>query len=123
MIVYGNIAALPAGFRTLVLSRLPPPAVHATAARLGWEDLQLTLDEVEGIERLRKHRGAQSHRELHGESAGWAAGVVLLLEQESGARAPHQFSASDPQQLFDHFAAEIFSRLERRTQAALSLHS
>jgi len=116
-----GIAALPAGFRTLVLSRLPPPAVHAAPARLGWEDLQLTLDEVEGIERLRKHRAAPSHRALHGESSGWAAGVVLLLEQEKGGvRAPQQFSASDPQQLFDHFAAEIFSRLERRTQTVLA---
>ena len=35
-------------------------------------------------------------------------------------RAPQQFSASDPQQLFDHFAAEIFSRLERRTQTVLA---
>src|SRR5438552_17055824 len=50
-----GIAALPAGFRTLVLSRVAPPALPAAPVeRLGREELRLTLDGVEGIERLRK---------------------------------------------------------------------
>lgn len=115
-----GIAALPAGCRTIILSRQPPPAaIYPRVAQLGWEDLQLTLEEVEGIERLRSRGAARLHRELHGESAGWAAGVVLLLERERGAAAQRQFSAADPQALFDHFAGEIFSRLEPRQQEML----
>src|SRR5207245_10511 len=49
-LIRDGVAALPAGFRTLVLSRVAPPALPAAPiARLGWEELQLTLDEVEGI--------------------------------------------------------------------------
>src|SRR4051794_39044973 len=73
-----GIAALPQGFRTIVLSRLPPPAEYASLQAegrlmlLGWDELQLTIEEVEGIERLRK-------RKLRGEGSRWAAGLVLLL--------------------------------------------
>ena len=119
-LIRDGVAALPAGFRTLVLSRVAPPALPAAPiARLGWEELQLTLDEVEGIERLRKGRAPQAPRELHGKSSGWAAGVVLMLEQEKGPRTSQPFLQSDPQQLFDHFAGQIFARLEPHMQQGL----
>jgi LuxR family maltose regulon positive regulatory protein len=91
-VIRDGVAALPAEFRTLVLSRAAPPALHAgPMARLGWEDLQLTLDEVEAIERLRKGRAPQAHREVHGSSSGWAAGVVLMLEHEKAQRVSRPF--------------------------------
>lgn len=116
-----GLSVLPPECRTIVVSRQAPPrSLYPGVAELGWDDLQLTLEEVEGIERLRQRRAPRSHRDLHSASAGWAAGVVLLLEQEKGPTPARAFSRDDPQQLFDHFAAELFSRLEPRTQEALA---
>src|SRR5438105_3305815 len=107
--------ALPAGFRAIVLSRAGPPgelAASAALEQLGWEELQLTLEEVEGIERLRK-------RKLHGGASRWAAGLVLLLEHGKAGRSPQASPDSNPQVLFDHFAAEIFARLDAQTRNVL----
>lgn len=113
-----GIAALPQGFRTVVLSRTPPPIEHASLQTsrafmlLGWDEMQLTAEEVEGIERLRK-------RSLRGDGSRWAAGLVLLLEQDSAGPSPQALPDSSPQLLFDHFAAEIFAGLDGQTQNVL----
>src|SRR5258706_3480137 len=115
-----GIASLPREFRVLVLSRTPPPASERIAL-LGWEDLQLTLEEVEGIERLRRRRAPSgAPADLHGKSSGWAAGVVLMLEQERAKPAAQAFSASDPKVLFDHFAGQVFAGLDGPTQRVLA---
>lgn len=114
-VIREGIGALPRDFRTIVLSRAALPAElrgHKELTLLGWNELQLTLEEVEGIERLRK-------RKLHGQSSRWAAGLVLLLEQGRTNPAPQASPESNPQVLFDHFAAEIFSRLDAQTQSVL----
>src|SRR2546421_296535 len=54
-VLHEGIACLPREFRVVILSRAPPPA-RERIALLGWEDLQLTLEEVEGIQRLRRRR-------------------------------------------------------------------
>jgi LuxR family transcriptional regulator, maltose regulon positive regulatory protein len=123
-----GIAALPDGFRTLVLSRTPPPPelsrmrAHDGMRLLGWDDLKLTVEEVQGIEHLRR-RGTRagaslSYEELHGRTFGWAAGLVLLLERDVGGET-HAPSGSGHQVLFDYFAGEIFLRLDARVQKTL----
>ena len=121
-----GLAALPRGFVTLVLSRTPAPAEQARAransdlALFGWNDLQLTLEEVKGIEHLRRPgRRAASYRELYSKTRGWAAGVVLLLEEERTAPCARLPARDNPQVLFDYFAGEIFGRLDQRTQNVL----
>lgn len=117
-ILMEGIRALPRGFRTLVLSRTPPPPALASAglALLGWEQLQLSPEEVEGIERLgqRKRRVA-----AQGKTSRWAAGLVLMLEQRGAARPVDASPESDPQLLFDHFAGGIFAQLDERRQRVL----
>lgn len=122
-----GIAALPQGFKTIVLSRTPPPPeqargrAHDSVTLVGWGDLQLTLEEVKGIGRSAKRKppGAASYEELHRRTDGWAAGLVLLLEQ-GAAGAAAEFSRDDrPQVLFDYFAGEIFAKLDAQTQNVL----
>ena len=94
--------SLPSGLSLLVLSRSDPPAslarlrLHGDLVRFGWEDLQLTLDEALGIAALsapQAQAGQSRIAELHGQTQGWVAGLVLLLERGEnsprGAPAPH----------------------------------
>ena len=114
-----GINALPAGFRTLILSRTPPPAQFAGTklALLDWEAMQLTLEEVEGIERLRNR--ARRTGDASGKDSRWAAGLVLMLEREGTSRPAAASPESDPQLLFDHYAGEIFARLDAATRRVL----
>ncbi|HUQ73835.1 MAG TPA: BTAD domain-containing putative transcriptional regulator [Burkholderiales bacterium] len=122
-----GLAALPSGFVTIVLSRTPPPpelarlVANGEVGLVGWEDLQLTLEEVKGIERLRKRdrRGFASAEELHRRTQGWAAGLMLLLEQTVPDGAARPLADSNAQALFDYFAGEIFSGLAADTQRLL----
>jgi LuxR family maltose regulon positive regulatory protein len=121
-----GLAALPQGVVTLVLSRAsaPPELARARAnhelALLGWNELQLTLEEVKAIEHLRRPgRRSDSYRELYSKTCGWAAGLVLLLEQEGSAPCARPPARDNPQVLFDYFAGEIFARLDQRTQDVL----
>jgi hypothetical protein len=110
-----GVKALPAGFRTIVLSRTAPPAEFAGQAiqLLDWNAMQLTLEEVEGIERLR-NRSRTSQ-----ETPRWAAGLVLMLERDAATRPAEATPESNPQALFDHYAGEIFSRLDAETRRVL----
>lgn len=110
---------VPADQNLLVLSRVEPPAVLARlrlcdhAACLDWGKMQLTAEETAGISavRLGSQLDIQTLHRLHEHAHGWAAGVVLLLEQTRGAE---RFDAdqllTDQKLLFDYFAGEILQR-------------
>lgn len=117
--LFEGLKVLPPGIRTLVLSRAAPPARFAATnpARLDWEAMQLTAEEVEGIERLRKRPRASG--DAAGTASRWAAGLVLMLERDEATRPAATSPESNPQLLFDHYAAEIFARRDLATQRAL----
>lgn len=113
---------VPAGLNLFVLSRVEPPAVLARlrlcdhAACLDWDKLQLTPEETQGIGTLRsgdRPLDADTLRQLHDRTQGWAAGVVLMLEQ---SRAGGSFDTdkvpAGQKLLFDYFAGEILNRSE-----------
>ncbi len=116
-IILEAIRALPRGFRAIVLSRTPPPPELASEglALLGWEELQLSPEEVEGIERLR-NRGRGLSRDT---TSRWAAGLALMLERD-GAAPVNASPESNPQLLFDHYAAGFFQTLDAKKQELLA---
>jgi ATP/maltotriose-dependent transcriptional regulator MalT/DNA-binding SARP family transcriptional activator len=121
------VREMPPGGALVMLSRGDPPAnfarlrAHGSVTELGWSDLQLDRDEIAAIAR---ERGVELPREaldtLAAKTEGWAAGVVLLLEQ---SRRAGSISAlpdfSTRQVIFDYLAGEIFQATDPRTQAFL----
>jgi LuxR family transcriptional regulator, maltose regulon positive regulatory protein len=129
-VVREGATPLPRGVRLIVLSRAePPPAfarlrTHAELTFLGWEALRLTLEEAQGIAALRQEdahrRSPAGIEQLHAQTQGWVAGLVLLLDQarlDDVTIAP--VDETSQQVLFDYFAGELFERAAASTQSIL----
>lgn len=123
------LAALHDGVRLLVLSRDEPPAAlvrwraQGAVQTIGWDALQLTPDEAEGIVASRVGHGQESPEALHllfERAQGWAAGLVLLLEQlhVSGQLVPDDTGAEEGL-VFDYFAHELYQRTDADVQGFL----
>ena len=80
---------------------------------LGWKELRLTPEEAKGIARQRgKKRNAGEMLSLQDRSDGWAAGLVLLLEETAGPATEHRkVTDTPPGKVFEYFAGEIFAGL------------
>jgi LuxR family transcriptional regulator, maltose regulon positive regulatory protein len=121
------LESLPEGMNAIVLSRgEPPPALAPLRARgaikvLGGEGLKLSAEECARLAELREISIAPSAlAQVYERTQGWAAGVVLALEQDKptgAADLPPPCIA--PQVVFDYFAGEIFGRMEREAQDLL----
>ncbi len=121
------LAELPPGGHAIVISRGDPsPALarlraNGALAVLGWEDLRLTREESESVARQRRPGvRPETLAELYERTQGWAAGLVLLLEQAETAAAlaaPPDLATSQP--VFDYLAGEIFQKGDARTQEFL----
>ncbi len=119
---------LPRGAHLLVISRSEPPAVMArlranrTLMVMGGDELRLAPDEARGIARLR-HRSGELRQvlpKLQELTQGWAAGLVLLLEELRLGRTPLAAPRTGtPGAIFDYFAGEIFRRTDPDTQNVL----
>ncbi|MEJ2389098.1 MAG: hypothetical protein P8Y27_17860, partial [Chromatiaceae bacterium] len=118
------IAVLPRGTRLLILSREAPPAALARAqtydlvARLGAEELRLTLSEAVAMARLRSPRQGLSEASVETlleRTDGWAAGFVLML--------PHPVhtlpSADTAEVLFEYFVREVLGGAGEETREFL----
>lgn len=133
-VIEAGVAALPDGGTLMFLSRDPPPRgwarLHASQkmAHLGGEQLRLTEGETGRLMRLHRPRGVSREEvaAMHARAGGWAAGVVLLLEEGRPAattaecrRSPGDWATLTPQVVFDYFAGEVFDSLPETTQDSL----
>lgn len=123
-IVRGAFAQLPEGVGAIVISRTEPPQPFArlqannAISLVSAEELRLTPEEAAGISRQRGHApSADDLATLHARTEGWAAGLILLLEN-GGLRWSRQSDAT-PQVLFDYFAGEVFAQLAPGEQDVL----
>ena len=123
-----GLSNIPEGINVILISRSdPPPALIRLQANhlmeiLGWRDLQLTLDESEGMVRLRAKRqlSRETIRRMHHKTDGWAAGLVLSLERaEREELAAEKIDQLAPEDIFDYFASEIFDRTGKEVQEFL----
>ena len=121
------LSEVPAGGHVLLVSRRdPPPSLARLRANralqvLGWDDLRLSRGESDA---MLASRGAPMSSEtaarIYERTQGWAAGLVLLLDQaisrDSLAAAPDM---SAPELVFDYLAGEIFQSSDARTREFL----
>lgn len=117
---------IPEGANVILISREPPPKAFAraivnnTVASIGWEDLQLTLDETVKIAAARSHRDGSVVQALHQVSNGWAAGVTLMLEQlHRGGVLGDAATQGQNEPVFDYFATQIFETAPEETRRLL----
>ena len=120
------LSELPPGGCAVIVSRGDPPAALArlranrALATLGWDELRLTREETAVIALERRPKlDAQAVDELYNSTQGWAAGVVLMLEQAKLGALGEAPDLSTGQLVFDYLAGEIFQKTDAATQAFL----
>src|SRR5262249_38832760 len=113
-LVRDGLAEVNAGLRVFLVGRDEPGAelVRLRAAprvqRVGWDDLRLRPSESEAVARLLGH-SRRLGRAFHGRSAGWMAGLVLLLG--GGSTATWRLQLGSREDALASLAAEIPGRL------------
>ncbi len=114
------IAEIPPGVNLLVLSRSEPVQdylryrANGSIAVLDWQDIALTEQESNELCQARLQAMTKKEKrhiaaEIHQFTRGWAAGLVLMLEQSDRMDIPHDYARQENHNLiFDYFAGEIF---------------
>jgi LuxR family transcriptional regulator, maltose regulon positive regulatory protein len=111
----------PPGLTVLVLSREAPPSAfarlyaNAAATMIDAAELRLTLEETRGIVALHAKGPLDetAFESLHRHTDGWAAGLILMLNQpQAVSGALPGDGLRPPQVIFDYFAAEVLLRTD-----------
>ncbi|MDR4469908.1 MAG: hypothetical protein MRJ68_16690 [Nitrospira sp.] len=113
-----------------IISREEPPPAWASLlasrrmTRFDGHLLRLTPAESRALIALYRHRRRDAAAEkaiAHAVATldGWMAGLVLLLEETTGSRTMPAGSDSSRHATFDYLGAEVFARMEVRTQEVL----
>jgi ATP/maltotriose-dependent transcriptional regulator MalT/DNA-binding SARP family transcriptional activator len=117
---------MPSGNRVVIISRVPPPPelarlqVNGGLAVLDWGQLRFTPEETHAVARAYAIDETSLIAELHHTCDGWAAGIVLLLENARRARVAINVPTNQPyEKIFDYLATEVFERAEPEVQSFL----
>jgi LuxR family maltose regulon positive regulatory protein len=130
-IVWEGLSIVPEGIKVILISRSePPPALVLLRAAnkinfLGWNEIRLTQEESKEIIRLygREKISDVLFKELYNRTQGWAAGLMLFLEQtrqmDVGPELISKIAELSYEGVFDYFAGEIFNSTDKETQEFL----
>lgn len=122
-----GISIIPDGIQIIIISRNEPPPIFIRLRMerfklIGWNDIRLTAEETKDLSiLLGKQDLDQSNLIfLHEKTRGWIAGLILFF-QSSNTRVPdsHVLDNLAPQDIFDYFAIEVFSKADNETQELL----
>ena len=121
------LSEVPPGGAVMLISRSDPPAAMARLRAnrsmevIGWRELRLTQEESNAMVIRRGHKlGQETLVDLYNRTQGWAAGLILVLEQApvyDPVSAPSDLS--NPGLVFDYMAGEIFLKTDSRTRELL----
>ena len=120
------VAQVPTDSSVVAISRVeaPPGFVQFAASgamiNVGWERLQLTLDEVRAIAAKRSVTDDWLLKALHQQSQGWAAGITLMLERLGHFNGKSQELPTETREsVFNYFASLIFDQATEATRHIL----
>lgn len=111
------VEEVPAHVTLVVISRRDPPdcyvrlVANKDVAFVEWEDLQLTEDEAAAIANAQRAIDPQLFSDIYRMTGGWAAGLVLALENAKHGRETGPVEQATRDATFAYFANQIFSRL------------
>lgn len=124
-VIGAAIAEIPEQLNIVCVSRTDPPAELSNCLSresmvvIGWDDLQLTLDETTAIV-VARGLDIESAKSLHRSAQGWAAGLTLTIERLSRLRsAGLEVEAATRDATFDYFATQLFDAAEPRERELL----
>lgn len=125
-IISQAVAEVPPGSSILAVSRMEVPrqfvkrVADNAVAHIGADSLQLNLDEVRAVCRERQVTDEWLLKALHQQSAGWAAGITLMLERLRHSDGASQELPTDTREsVFNYFASLIFDREPETTRHIL----
>src|SRR5689334_3179210 len=117
------IAEVPADRMLLIVSRRDPPDCYArlmaneNVDTVDWDDLKLSLDETAAIAKARlPAMGAVEIQRLYEQSAGWAAGLTLMLDGYRKNPGIARDLPAERDTIFAYFATQIFENLSEATR-------
>ncbi|MBI5587012.1 MAG: hypothetical protein HY889_01445 [Deltaproteobacteria bacterium] len=127
-IIKDGLEVVPEGVSVIFLSRSGPPAeftrlrVSGAMEVVDRDELDLTAEEARAITRIKSGPAItkQAASEMHKRTEGWAAGLILMLEQvKNGVAGIEDFKEMTPKAIFDYFLSEIFQNMDDDTRTVL----
>lgn len=124
-IIANGLDVIPGGVHVMIISRSGPPAQMARLSASGgiglidFSDLRFTFKESKEL--VRGHipgLDEKSIKTMHENTQGWAAGIILMLENVrlKGAVTGSALNAHGYEKVFDYFAGEIFEKAAKEVQ-------
>ena len=123
--ILNGLSAIPEGVNVIVVSRKDPSPVfirfqaNQLMEILGWNELRLTLEESREMVRLRsKLKWSREWIEhLHKTTDGWAAGLVLMVENAKREGIEAQVVGKlTPEEIFRYFSNEVLGKTDKEVQ-------
>jgi LuxR family maltose regulon positive regulatory protein len=120
-----GLAVIPKNVNLILISRSEIPSVLARIRAnylpefIGWNELRLTPEELDGIIRMRGliEPSKETIQVLHSKTDGWVAGLVLMLEKLKKENIDTRLlNKLTPDEVFDYFATEVFEKMNAGVQ-------
>ncbi|HVO88980.1 MAG TPA: BTAD domain-containing putative transcriptional regulator [Casimicrobiaceae bacterium] len=121
------LGEIPDGITVFVLSRTQPPKQCARwlandrIAQVEWKDLRLTREETAAVVAAKDKVDERWIDELHAQSNGWAAGLVLMLDRLARTGAVNRIAQSQTMDaVFNYFADQFYDQAPAEVQRVLT---
>ena len=124
-VILVGLSQIPEGVNVILVSRKDPPPLFIRLQAnqvmdiLGWNELRLRPEESEGIVRLRSKMkwSPEWINYLHHITKGWAAGLVLMIENAKREGIEPQMAGElTPEEIFEYFGQELFDGVDKEIQ-------